>query len=83
MIATRKMPLTGVTVELVATTAVEAIVLVQSKRSSDECWLLETRYLGMMPVEMNEGEGRPRRWNTLRTLRVLVWYSAEKSSSMV
>ena len=29
-----------------------------------------------MPVETDEGEGRPSRWNTLRALRVLNWYSA-------
>jgi hypothetical protein len=27
-----------------------------------------------MPVEIDEGEGRPSRWNTLRALRVLAWY---------
>jgi hypothetical protein len=30
----------------------------------------------VMPVEMDESEGRPSRWNTLRALRVLGWYSA-------
>jgi hypothetical protein len=29
-----------------------------------------------MPVEMDEGEGKPSRWNTLRALRVLDWYSS-------
>jgi hypothetical protein len=28
-----------------------------------------------MAVQMDEGEGRPSRWNTLRALRVLDWYS--------
>ena len=37
---------------------------------------LEARYPGAMPVETDEGEGRPSRWNTLRALRVLDWYSA-------
>jgi hypothetical protein len=27
-----------------------------------------------MPVEIDDGEGRPSRWNTLRALRVLRWY---------
>jgi hypothetical protein len=54
----------------------EAIDLVKSKRDSDGRWQLETRYPGKMPVEMDEGEGRPSRWNTLRALRVLDWYSA-------
>jgi hypothetical protein len=53
----------------------EAIELVASKRDSDGRWPLETRYPGVMPVEIDEGEGRPSRWNTLRALRVLDWYS--------
>src|SRR5262249_50078168 len=51
----------------------EAIELVASKRGGDGRWPLETRYPGVMPVEMDEGEGRPSRWNTLRALRVLKW----------
>ena len=54
--------------------AAEAIELVASKRDGDGRWLLETRYPGVMPVETDEGEGRPSRWNTLRALRVLRWY---------
>jgi hypothetical protein len=51
----------------------EAIRLVASKRAGDGRWPLETRYPGVMPVEMDEAEGRPSRWNTLRALRVLRW----------
>jgi hypothetical protein len=54
----------------------EAIDLVVSKRDDDGRWPLETRYPGQMPVEMDDGQGRPSRWNTLRALRVLDWYSA-------
>ena len=54
----------------------EAIDLVASKRDDAGRWPLETRYPGRMPVETDEGEGRPSRWNTLRALRVLRWYSA-------
>jgi hypothetical protein len=54
----------------------EAIDLVASKRNDDGRWPLETQYPGKMPVETDEGEGRPSRWNTLRALRVLDWYSA-------
>jgi len=54
----------------------EAIDLVVSKRDRDGRWPLETQYPGNMSVEMDEGEGRPSRWNTLRALRVLDWYSA-------
>jgi hypothetical protein len=53
----------------------EAIDLVASKCDSDGRWLLEVRYPGRMPVEIDEGESRPSRWNTLRALRVLEWYS--------
>jgi hypothetical protein len=52
----------------------EAIDLVASKRDGDGRWPLEVQYPGEMPVE--KGEGRPSRWNTLRALRVLNWYSA-------
>jgi hypothetical protein len=54
----------------------EAIDLVASKRDRDGRWSLETRHPGEMPVETGEDEGRPSRWNTLRALRVLNWYSA-------
>ena len=57
----------------------EAIGLVASKRDADGRWPLETRYPGRMPVDMDEGEGRPSRWNTLRALRVLRWH--EQASS--
>ena len=56
--------------------AAEAIDLVASKRDDDGRWPLETRYPGTLPIETDEAEGRPSRWNTLRALRVLDWYSA-------
>jgi hypothetical protein len=54
----------------------EAIELVDSKRDSEDRWPLEIRHPGTMAVEVDEGEDRPSRWNTLRALRVLDWYSA-------
>ena len=54
----------------------EAIDLVASKRDIDGRWPLEVRYPGEMPLEIDEGDGQPSRWNTLRALRVLDWYSA-------
>jgi len=54
----------------------EAIELVASKRDGDGRWPLEARHPGVMPVETDEGEGRPSRWITLRGLRVLDWYRA-------
>jgi hypothetical protein len=57
--------------------AAEAIDLVASKRDAEGRWPLETRYAGRMPVPMDEdeSEGARSRWNTLRALRVLDWYS--------
>jgi hypothetical protein len=56
----------------------EAIEIVASKRDDQGRWSLETRYSGRMPLEVDDGEGRPSRWNTLRALRVLNWYSAHR-----
>jgi hypothetical protein len=53
----------------------EAVALVASKRDGDGRWPLETHYPGVMPLEIDEGVGRPSRWNTLRALRVLDWYA--------
>ncbi|HKO19355.1 MAG TPA: hypothetical protein VJU82_10760 [Acidobacteriaceae bacterium] len=52
----------------------EASDLVASKRDGEGLWPLETRYSGVMPVEINDGDGKPSRWNTLRALRVLYWF---------
>ena len=57
----------------------EGIEIVASKRDVDGRWPLEIRYPGVMPVEIDEGEGRPSRWNTLRALRVLRWYEGAGS----
>jgi hypothetical protein len=54
----------------------EAIELVASKRDGDGRWPLEMRYSGVMPIAFDEVEGQASRWNTLRALRVLDWYSA-------
>jgi hypothetical protein len=55
---------------------VEAIELVESKRDKDGRWPLENQHPGTMAVDVGEVEGQPSRWNTLRALRVLDWYSA-------
>jgi hypothetical protein len=52
----------------------EAINLVLSKRDADGRWPLENPHPGLMHFTMDEGEGRPSRWNTLRAMRVLRWY---------
>jgi hypothetical protein len=52
----------------------EAIDLVESKCDVDGRWPLENPHRGKVHFEMDEGEGRPSRWNTLRAMRVLRWY---------
>lgn len=53
----------------------EALDLVESKGDSGGRWRLETRYPGVMPLELGEEEGQPSRWITLRSLRVLNWFA--------
>jgi hypothetical protein len=55
--------------------AAEAVDLVGSKRGADGRWLLDVRYPGTMPIDLDEAEGRPSRWVSLRALRVLDWYA--------
>ncbi len=54
----------------------EAIELVESKRDPIGRWLLDVQYTGEMPIQMHEEVGLPSKWNTLRALRVLKWYSS-------
>jgi len=52
----------------------EAIDLLRSKQQSDGTWLLENTHPGAVHFALEDGDGRPSRWNTLRALRVLRWY---------
>ena len=54
----------------------EAVELVRSKRQPDGRWLLENTHPGLIHFQMEDGDGRPGRWNTLRALRVLRWHAA-------
>ncbi|HYW26454.1 MAG TPA: hypothetical protein VE953_19940 [Terriglobales bacterium] len=58
----------------------EAIDLVRSRRDSEGRWPLENPHPGRLHFEMDEGEGKPSRWNTLRALRVLRWYEQAGSA---
>jgi hypothetical protein len=49
----------------------EAVELVRSKRQADGRWLLENTHLGKVHFPLEEGDGAPSRWNTLRAQRVL------------
>lgn len=59
----------------------EAIDLLLSKRQADGTWHLENTYPGKIHFALEDGDGRPSRWNTLRALRVLGWY--ERGSNQV
>jgi hypothetical protein len=51
----------------------EAIDLLRSKQLPDGTWLLENTHLGAVHFALEQDDGRPSRWNTLRALRVLRW----------
>ncbi len=59
----------------------EAIDLVESKRDANGRWLLENPHPGGLHFAIDEGEGRPSRWNTLRAMRVLRWYQQTRRSA--
>ena len=52
----------------------EAINLLRSKRQPDCTWSLENTHRGKVHFELEDGDNRASRWNTLRALRVLHWY---------
>jgi hypothetical protein len=52
----------------------EAIELVRSKRTDDGRWLLDHTHRGAVHFAIDDGDGAPSRWNTLRALRVLAWH---------
>ncbi|MEX1143610.1 MAG: hypothetical protein WEC16_02125 [Anaerolineales bacterium] len=53
----------------------EAVELVAKKRLPDGRWPRENIHPDPVGLEMEGEEGTPSRWNTLRALRVLDWYS--------
>jgi hypothetical protein len=52
----------------------EAINLLRSKQQPNGTWLLENTHPGKIHFELEDGDDRPSRWNTLRALRVLSWH---------
>ena len=52
----------------------EAIGVVAGNRDADGRWPLQNVHEGEAHVQMEEGEGTPSRWNTLRSMRVLDWF---------
>lgn len=51
----------------------EALHLVRDRRRPDGTWPLENTHPGAVFFDLEDGDGRPSRWNTLRALRVLRW----------
>jgi hypothetical protein len=56
----------------------EAISLVAKRRQADGRWPLDDPHHDPVDFDMEGGAGKPSRWNTLRALRVLDWYSARE-----
>jgi hypothetical protein len=56
--------------------AAEAIGAVEEKRDPEGRWPLENVHEGQVHVRLEDGEGKPSRWNTLRAMRVLDWAGA-------
>jgi hypothetical protein len=59
----------------------EAIDLVRTKEQPDGVWLLENTHPGAIHFALEDGDGRPSRWNTLRALRVLRWYERSQTKA--
>jgi hypothetical protein len=57
----------------------DAVELVRSKQQADGTWLLEGTHAGAVHFPLEDGDGRPSRWNTLRALRVLRWAGVSPS----
>lgn len=55
----------------------EAVSVVKGRRDADGRWPLENVHEGEAHFEMDDGEGKPSRWNTLRAVRVLAWSGRE------
>ena len=55
----------------------EAVEVVRSKQEADGRWLLENPHPGELHFPIDDGEGEPSRWNTLRAMRVLKWYDEQ------
>ncbi|MFA9446734.1 squalene cyclase [Egicoccus sp. AB-alg6-2] len=54
----------------------EPVEHVRSRRSDDGTWALDGNPTGRSWFAVDDGEGRPSRWVTLRALRVLRWWDA-------
>ncbi len=53
----------------------QAIAVVEGNRHPDGRWPLQNAHEGEAHFAMDDGEGEPSRWNTLRAMRVLDWFT--------
>jgi hypothetical protein len=58
----------------------DPLELLRKRRGEDGCWVLQNRHPGQTFFEL-EQVGEPSRWNTLRALRVLLWWNRAKRSA--
>jgi hypothetical protein len=59
----------------------DAVQLIESKRQAEGRWLLDRAYDEALAVPFGESVGEPSRWNTLRALRVLRWFTSRVSGT--
>jgi hypothetical protein len=55
----------------------EAVDYVRSRRSSDGAWPLDRNPEGRRWFDIDDGEGEPSRWVTLRASRILKWWNEQ------
>jgi len=53
----------------------EGIGIAEGHRDPDGRWPLQNVHEGESHIQTDDGEGRPSRWNTLRAIRVLDWFT--------
>ncbi|NLG22441.1 MAG: hypothetical protein GX555_13540 [Actinomycetales bacterium] len=53
---------------------------VRDRREPDGTWRQENTHPGLVHFELEDGDGAPSRWNTLRALRSLRWHDAARST---
>ncbi|GGD60740.1 hypothetical protein [Paenibacillus nasutitermitis] len=58
----------------------EAVELIAKKQQQNGRWPLQNPHSDRIPFDMEGEAGTASRWNTLRTLRVLDWYSAGRNT---
>ena len=61
----------------------DAVHLIEHKRQPDGRWRLDRAYDEVLAVPFGESVGQPSRWNTLRALRVLRWYGATQTGTIL